>query len=168
MLRFIFTRLSLIVPTFLGIVFLAFILIHLVPGDPVLDVSDRAVALTELSGQVAGTVIGGRLAVGLSQPTTLDGDIRLSKANLPALIAATVGMPGKRGEGGDGWPAEPFGGGLFAGSTGRVVVTSADTQLTPKLASRDLHGTVQVEPSKVTLDDFQGALAGGTIAGRLT
>ena len=35
MLRFIFTRLSLIIPTFLGIVFLTFILIHLVPGDPV-------------------------------------------------------------------------------------------------------------------------------------
>ena len=35
MLRFVATRLSLVIPTFLGIVFLAFILIHLVPGDPV-------------------------------------------------------------------------------------------------------------------------------------
>jgi dipeptide transport system permease protein len=35
MLRFLLTRVSLVVPTFLGIVFLAFLLIHLVPGDPV-------------------------------------------------------------------------------------------------------------------------------------
>jgi dipeptide transport system permease protein len=35
MLRFLFTRLSLVIPTFLGIVFIAFLLIHLVPGDPV-------------------------------------------------------------------------------------------------------------------------------------
>jgi dipeptide transport system permease protein len=35
MLRFLLTRASLVVPTFLGIVFLAFLLIHLVPGDPV-------------------------------------------------------------------------------------------------------------------------------------
>jgi dipeptide transport system permease protein len=35
MLRFLFTRFSLVIPTFLGIVFIAFILIHLVPGDPV-------------------------------------------------------------------------------------------------------------------------------------
>ncbi|MEA2783343.1 MAG: dipeptide transport system permease protein [Rhodospirillaceae bacterium] len=45
MLRFIFTRLSLIIPTFLGIVFLAFMLIHLVPGDPVeVRVGERGIA----------------------------------------------------------------------------------------------------------------------------
>jgi dipeptide transport system permease protein len=35
MLRFIFTRLSLIIPTFLGMTLLAFFLIRLVPGDPI-------------------------------------------------------------------------------------------------------------------------------------
>jgi dipeptide transport system permease protein len=35
MLRFILTRLSLVVPTFLGITMLAFFLIRLVPGDPI-------------------------------------------------------------------------------------------------------------------------------------
>jgi dipeptide transport system permease protein len=35
MLRFVLTRLGLVIPTFLGIIFLTFILIRLVPGDPV-------------------------------------------------------------------------------------------------------------------------------------
>lgn len=35
MLRFIFTRLSLLIPTFIGITTLAFFLIRLVPGDPI-------------------------------------------------------------------------------------------------------------------------------------
>ncbi len=35
MLRFIFTRLSLIIPTFFGMTLLAFFLIRLVPGDPI-------------------------------------------------------------------------------------------------------------------------------------
>ena len=35
MLRFIFTRLSLIIPTFLGMTLLAFFLIRMVPGDPI-------------------------------------------------------------------------------------------------------------------------------------
>jgi len=35
MLRFILTRLSLIVPTFIGITLVAFFLIRLVPGDPI-------------------------------------------------------------------------------------------------------------------------------------
>ncbi|QJC56009.1 Dipeptide transport system permease protein DppB [Polaromonas vacuolata] len=35
MLRFIFTRLSLVIPTFLGMTLLAFFLIRMVPGDPI-------------------------------------------------------------------------------------------------------------------------------------
>ena len=35
MLRFLFQRISLIIPTFVGVTFLAFLLIHLVPGDPI-------------------------------------------------------------------------------------------------------------------------------------
>uniref|UniRef100_UPI003B3BC41B ABC transporter permease subunit n=1 Tax=Bosea sp. (in: a-proteobacteria) TaxID=1871050 RepID=UPI003B3BC41B len=35
MLRFIFTRLSLVIPTFIGITLLAFFLVRLVPGDPI-------------------------------------------------------------------------------------------------------------------------------------
>jgi ABC-type dipeptide/oligopeptide/nickel transport system permease component len=35
MLRFLFTRLSLIIPTFFGMTLVAFFLIRLVPGDPI-------------------------------------------------------------------------------------------------------------------------------------
>ena len=35
MLRFVLTRLTLVVPTFIGITLLAFFLIRLVPGDPI-------------------------------------------------------------------------------------------------------------------------------------
>src|SRR5690554_5798461 len=35
MLRFVLTRVSLVIPTFLGVTFLAFLLIRLVPGDPI-------------------------------------------------------------------------------------------------------------------------------------
>jgi tetratricopeptide (TPR) repeat protein len=144
-----------------------------VPGGTVpasltarLDLADDTVTLSELAGRIAGADIGGRLAVGLSQPTTLDGDIRLGKADLPALIAAAVGIPGRSGDGA-AWPAEPFGAGLFAGSTGRIAVAAVDTVLTPKLSVRDLHGILRIEPSKLTVDDLDGTLAGGTISGRL-
>ena len=35
MLRFLLRRLGLIVPTFVGVTLLSFMLIHLVPGDPI-------------------------------------------------------------------------------------------------------------------------------------
>jgi tetratricopeptide (TPR) repeat protein len=129
------------------------------------------VKFSALNGQIAGTDVAGHLAVGLSQPTTLDGDLRLGKADLPALIGAAAGMPdGNSGSGSsdaDSRSAEPFGAGLFAGSTGRITVAAPEAVLTPKLSVRDLHGTLQIEPSKVVLEDVDGAVAGGTISGRL-
>ena len=35
MLRFVLTRIGLVVPTFIGIILLTFVLIRLVPGDPI-------------------------------------------------------------------------------------------------------------------------------------
>src|SRR3954454_2524054 len=44
MLRFVLTRASLVIPTFLGITFLSFMLIRLVPGDPIeVRVGERGV-----------------------------------------------------------------------------------------------------------------------------
>ena len=55
MLRFLFTRLSLVIPTFIGMTLLAFFLIRLVPGDPIetlagergIDATRHAVLLKE-------------------------------------------------------------------------------------------------------------------------
>lgn len=55
MLRFLFTRLSLVIPTFIGMTLLAFFLIRLVPGDPIetlagergIDAARHAVLLKE-------------------------------------------------------------------------------------------------------------------------
>jgi dipeptide transport system permease protein len=45
MLRFVLTRLGLVVPTFLGIILLTFVLIRLVPGDPVeVRVGERGIS----------------------------------------------------------------------------------------------------------------------------
>ncbi|HET6156915.1 MAG TPA: ABC transporter permease subunit [Dongiaceae bacterium] len=45
MIRFVLTRLGLVIPTFLGIIFLTFILIRLVPGDPVeVRVGERGIS----------------------------------------------------------------------------------------------------------------------------
>ncbi|CAO3402315.1 ABC transporter permease subunit [Azospirillum sp. 11R-A] len=50
MLRFILTRVSLVIPTFLGITFLTFILIRLVPGDPIeVRVGERGIAPDRLA-----------------------------------------------------------------------------------------------------------------------
>ena len=44
---------------------------------------------------------------------------------------------------------------------------AADAALTPQLSAHDLHGTLDIAPSKVVLEDVAGTLAGGTVSGRL-
>jgi dipeptide transport system permease protein len=81
MLRFILTRVSLVIPTFLGITFLTFILIRLVPGDPIeVRVGERGIAPERLAAL--------RQELGLDQPlwqqfldyvgNVLSGDFGLS------------------------------------------------------------------------------------------
>ncbi len=58
--------------------------------------ADGAIALDQIRGTVAESDITGRLVVGLSPTLSLDGDIALGAVDVPAAVAATVGMPGKR------------------------------------------------------------------------
>ena len=44
MLQFIFRRLLVVIPTFLGVTVLAFALIHMIPGDPVLNANSGVAA----------------------------------------------------------------------------------------------------------------------------
>ncbi|HYE01112.1 MAG TPA: ABC transporter permease subunit [Alphaproteobacteria bacterium] len=61
MLRFILTRLALVIPTFLGITFLSFMLIRLVPGDPIeVRVGERGISPERLAQF--------RAELGLDQP----------------------------------------------------------------------------------------------------
>jgi dipeptide transport system permease protein len=64
MLRFLLTRVSLILPTFLGILVLSFALIHLVPGDPIeVRMGERGIAPERLAEM--------RHEMGLDQPIAL-------------------------------------------------------------------------------------------------
>ncbi len=128
----------------------------------------ESIVFDQMTGTVAGSDIAGRLAIDLSSPTmSLDGDIRLGAVDLPAVIAAAVGMPAKRAGGGLAWPADPFAGGVVGQFRGRIAMASARTMLTSNLVAENLHGALNFGPSDITLDDFQADIAGGRVSGRL-
>jgi len=116
MIRFILTRLGLVIPTFLGIIFLTFILIRLVPGDPVeVRVGERGISPerhAELLHQMGldrplyvqffdyvGGVLQGDLGISvITQRPVMDEFLTLFPATLElaffAMIFATlVGLP---------------------------------------------------------------------------
>jgi large subunit ribosomal protein L24 len=132
-----------------------------------LALSEGTVSLSDISGTIAGTSIGGRLAVGLQQPMRIDGDIELAAIELPAALAAAIGTPVQQTNAAP-WSGEPFEPHLASGLSGQVKIKSARVMLTPKLAARDVRGVLKLDGPELALADIDGALAGGRIAGGLT
>jgi len=132
-----------------------------------LALSEGTVSLSDISGTVAGTSIGGRLSVGLQQRMRIDGDIELAAVELPAALAAAIGTPAQPPSAAT-WSGEPFEPHLAAGLTGQVAIKSARVALTPKLTARDVRGVLKFDGAELALADVDGALGGGRIAGGLT
>jgi len=132
-----------------------------------LNYADGVFALSEMTGTVAGSAIVGRLAIGLPPSMSLGGDIKLGAVDVPAVIAAAVGVPAKRAGGGSAWPADPFASGIFGQFNGRIAMASARAVLTPHLIAENLRGVLNFGPSDIGLEDFQADIAGGRTSGRL-
>ncbi|MDP3652046.1 MAG: ABC transporter permease subunit [Rhodoferax sp.] len=108
MLRFVFTRLSLIIPTFFGMTLLAFFLIRMVPGDPIetlagergIDATRHAVLLKEYGldkpvmvqyGIYIGKVLQGDLGKSvITQTAVLDEFAALFPATIELALCAIL------------------------------------------------------------------------------
>jgi hypothetical protein len=146
-----------------------------------LTLNDGVIGLTNLSGTVAGTTVGGRLVVGLQrQPITIDGDIDVGAVDLPAAIAVALGIPSPSAgasvgtgatAGGGGalgpWPSEPFEQALPRLS-GQVAVKAARVKLTPKLAARDVRGVLRFSETELAWQTVDGGIASGRLGADLT
>ena len=148
-----------------------------------LAVSDRMVRLIDVKGTIAGTSIGGQLAIDLKhQPTKIDGDIELGAVDLPAALAALTGIPASAGANGRGlghpggratempvgssvgyWPAEPFEQSDLHRLAGQVAIKSARVTLTPKLAAQQVRAVLHLGPTEFGLQGLDGNLAGGKV-----
>ncbi len=132
-----------------------------------LALAEGAIALTDLSGKLAGTEISGRLKIGLDEGPSVDGEVELGLVNLPAIIAAVIGTPPQGASGAAAWPAEPFEAGLLGRLNGQIAFKSARVPFTPRLAARDLRAVVRFDQSELALTEIGGTLAGGRVAGKL-
>src|SRR5262245_49877418 len=116
MVRFILRRAALIVPTFIGVTLLAFALIHLIPGDPVENLSgergmdpERPARLLHEFGldkplaqqyvEYVGQVLSGDLGTSLTTHEPVAGEfLKLFPATVELaffamLFAVVIGLP---------------------------------------------------------------------------
>ena len=128
------------------------------------DIADDALSLSGLDGSLAGSPIKGRLAVALAEPMRVDGELTVGTLDLPTMLAAAVGFPHPN-QAGAPWPSDPFEPGLLGKAVGQIRIGTGFLRLTPKLASRGLHGVLKLDPSGLAVDDIGGALGGGRSTG---
>jgi uncharacterized protein involved in outer membrane biogenesis len=132
-----------------------------------LMLADNAIKLADLNGTLAGVAIKGELGVGMTEPRRMNGDLTIAVVDLPTAIGAAIGFPHQSGSGGaaGAWPADPFDAGLLGSLSGQITVKAGQVGLTAKLTARDLRAVVDFGPSRLSVADIDGVLAGGRVGG---
>ena len=128
-------------------------------------VAGRTLSFADLDVAVGKASLHGRLAVKLSSPIGIEGDIAANDADAAAVAAMILGMPIA---GAAAWSPEPIGAGAFGALNGAVTFKLDRAALTPAWVARDLKGVVRFQPAEIALSDVDGGLAGGRLTGELT
>jgi large subunit ribosomal protein L24 len=133
--------------------------------------SERSVALSDVTASLAGAELRGALTVGLGPDRSIAGHIDADSIDAAAVIATAIGAPATaprtRGGASAGWSADPYGSGRFAELEGRIALTVMNAALTPSLSARQLRAMLVFHGPEITLDDLDAHVAGGRMAGHV-
>lgn len=131
-----------------------------------LAIDGNEVAVTDLSGRVAGTTVKGAVTLGVGESLRINGRIETDQMDAGELFAIATGAPrstpgGRSPE----WVAEPFGQATASVPLeGRIEFRAANAQWMAGVTTKDLIGAVKFEPSGFSLADVTGRLADGRFA----
>lgn len=135
-----------------------------------LTLAGRNLTLADINANVAGARVRGRLAVTLTEPRRVQGELEADSADAAALVAVAIGSPPSAPapkDAGWSWSSEPFADNRFAAVTGKVMLKVRQATLLPGIAAREVRTTLAFDKDVFVLDDISGNVAGGTISGRL-
>ncbi|HWL31704.1 MAG TPA: AsmA-like C-terminal region-containing protein [Xanthobacteraceae bacterium] len=153
-------------------------------GSGVLKVASGAPAsldLDQIAGTVAGSPLKGRLGLRFGETARIDGAIETESLNVPAVVAAAVGMPrttpDRRGAANDtsaaastavggGWSTEPFVWNT-SGVSGRIGFKARRAVFASGIAAASLRGTFRFNSAEAVFEDIAGEWGKGRIEGRL-
>ncbi len=121
------------------------------------------VAMTELSGKVAGSALKGALTVRVGEPLRVDGRIETDQADAGELFAILTGAPRPTGPSPE-WVAEPFGQSSAPSMEGRVEFRAASAQWMIGAPARDVAGVIKFDSSGFSIADMTGRVAEGRFA----
>ena len=96
----------------------------------------------------------------------IEGAIDAESLEAPAIVAAAIGMPARRGADAAGWSTEPF---VWStpGLAGRIEFKSQRAMLLPGVAAQQLRGVARFNTAEIVFEDIAGEMAKGRFEGRL-
>jgi len=139
-----------------------------VSASATVAVGDNGLSFTNIAVAVGKESLRGRLALKLSRPIGIDGDVEADDADAAALSAMLFGLPSATPGSGAPWSSpQPIGAGAFGAVNGTLTFTLKRAAFTPSLVVRDFRGVARFEPAQISVSDIDGSLAGGRLTGTL-
>ncbi|MBI2713531.1 MAG: AsmA family protein [Rhizobiales bacterium] len=127
------------------------------------------VSLADINATIAGSVVRGKLEIGLARPYRLRGEIEAGQVDGASLVGASIGMPAPSGNNSNAsfiWSSEPFADGAFGDFTGQIALKARRFDLLPQVTAREFRASLRFAKDEFTFDDITGDVAGGRLTGR--
>lgn len=151
---------------------------HIMTGQPgpavpisartAVTVAGSHVTFGAISVKVGKASVGGHVALDLSDPKQVDGDIEADDVDAAGVAAMLLGLPSKPLTAIGPWSSTPLGAGAFGVVNGAVTFKFAHAAFASALTARDLKGVARFRGSEIAVDDIDGALSGGHLTGTLS
>jgi large subunit ribosomal protein L24 len=122
--------------------------------------------LDQFSGTIGGNKVDGKLAVNFGETLRLEGAIQAETLDVPATIAAAIGLPRRTSESAEGLSSAPFATGA-AGLSGRMAFKAERATIVHTAVAQQLRGVARLGPDEIVFDEVTGEFANGRLQGRL-
>ena len=129
-----------------------------------LAIDGPEIGFTELEGKAGPSNVRGQGKLVLGDPLRVDANLIADQVEVPAIIAAVIGMPPQAGASAD-WPSQPFQ--PFGKVAGRIVLGAQQAALTPSLSATSVRGTLAIAPQDIAFEGLSGSIAEGTLSADL-
>jgi len=143
--------------------------------DGRIGVAGKDVVLSNVRAGIAGTTLRGNLKVEMAETRRLQGEIDADSIDVPAVIAAVIGMPAGRGGKGKAsqdafwtWSEELFGAGAFGNYGGEIAIRARSVTLLPRMTAREFGARLRPGNDSLAIEDIAGAVSGGHVTGALS
>ncbi len=125
---------------------------------------DAGFALEDIKLAVAETRVSGRLALATASPLAVSGRIAIDRAELPAILALSLGNAGPA-RANALWADAPFGLVPFEGAAGSLELEVAKLALSGPLVADDARFSLKFGAAETAIESFSASLGGGRLTG---